>query len=293
MCLLNYSVNPKMILWIIDFLVGRSQSVRYQSAMSKSRQTSTGAPQGTVLSPVLFTLYTNDCVGSENSPVIKYSDDSAIVDISNSDLEYFSSVQKFSDWCKVNYLDLNVKKTKELLIDFRTNPLPVPDLLIDGTIVERVDEYKYLGTIIDKKLDFSANTDHINKRCQSRIYCLQKLRRINVRPEILQTFYKSFIESVLTFGFMCWYGGLMLKNRKVLERNVKICSKIVGQRQVDLNILYERRVKEKAMKIISDNSHILVQYFELLPSGKRYRVPKGRSQRFKNSFVPKSINLLN
>ena len=64
----------------------------------------------------------------------------------------------------------------------------------------------------------------------------------------------------------------MLKNRKVLERNVKICSKIVGQRQVDLNVLYDRRVKEKAFKIISDNSHILVQYFELC----NFVIPRAR-----------------
>ena len=50
-------------------------------------------------------------------------------------IDYFSAVQNFSEWCKVNYLDLNVKKTKELLIDFRNDPLPVPDLLVDGTVV--------------------------------------------------------------------------------------------------------------------------------------------------------------
>ena len=52
-------VNPRLILCIVDFLVNRSQTVRHQAALSSSRSISTGSPQGTVISPVLFTLYTD------------------------------------------------------------------------------------------------------------------------------------------------------------------------------------------------------------------------------------------
>ena len=52
------------------------------------------------------------------TPVIKYSDDSVIEDLSNSDV-YFSAVRRFYTWCKQNFLDLDVLKTKEMLIDFR------------------------------------------------------------------------------------------------------------------------------------------------------------------------------
>ena len=74
------------------------------------------------LSPVLFTLYTNDCTGTENTIFIKYSDDTAIVDLSNSIPHYIEEVDRFTTWCKANFLDLNVAKTKELLIDFRKQP---------------------------------------------------------------------------------------------------------------------------------------------------------------------------
>ena len=93
-----------------------------------------------------------------------------IIDLSNSDSVYFAEVERFSNWCRDNFLDLNVKKTKEMLIDFRKAPTVIPDLFIDGVKVERVTEYKYLGTVLDNKLNFNKNTDFIHKRCQPRIF---------------------------------------------------------------------------------------------------------------------------
>ena len=61
---------------------------------------STSSPQGTVLSPLLFTTNTNDCTGTDTTPVIKYSGDSAIEDLSNSDSVYFAEVERFSNWCR-------------------------------------------------------------------------------------------------------------------------------------------------------------------------------------------------
>ena len=139
--LLKLSVNPRLILWIVDFFVNRSQTVHHQAALSSSCSISTGSPQGTVLS-ILFTVYTNDCTGTDTTPVIKYSNDSAIEDLSNSDSVYFAEVERFSSWCRDNSLDLNGKKTKEMLIDFRKAPTVIPDLFIDGMKVERVAEFK-------------------------------------------------------------------------------------------------------------------------------------------------------
>jgi hypothetical protein len=291
--LLSYSVTPRLILWIVQFLVNRTQSVRFLSAHSSVRHTSVGAPQGTVISPVLFTLYTNDCRGTNITPVIKYSDDTAIEDLSNTDSVYFEEVDRFSLWCKQNFLDLNVQKTKEMIMDFRKTSTPIPDLFIEGVKVERVTEYKYLGTVIDEKLNFNSNTHSIHKKCQSRIYLLQKLRKLGVNTRILQTFYSSFIESVLTFSFMCWYGSLCVRSKNVLDRVVNVCGKIVGVQQQSLCVLYERRVMRKASNICTDRSHVLAHHFELLPSGRRFRVPKTRTVRGKSSFIPKAITILN
>ena len=86
-----------------------------------------------------------------------------------------------------------------MLTDFRKSPTVIPDLFIDGVKVQRVTEYKYLEAVLDNKLNLNKNTDFIHKRCQPRIFFLQKQRSLNVSAAVLHTFHRSCIESVLTF----------------------------------------------------------------------------------------------
>ena len=119
--LLNLQVNSNIVLWIYSFLSHRQQYVKFCDVLSEIVYTETGAPQGCVLSPLLFTLYTKSCrSSSESCKVYKYADDTALVGLCvNNDEEYQKEVKSFVTWCKENYLLLNVQKTKELVIDFR------------------------------------------------------------------------------------------------------------------------------------------------------------------------------
>ena len=130
--LLKLDFNPRLILWIVNFLVNHSQTVYHQAALLSSCSISIGSPHGTVLSPIL--LYT----GTDTTPIIKYWQ-FCNRNPSNSDSVYFAEVEKFSNWFRDNSLDLNVKKTKEMLTDFRKAPTVISYLFIDGMKVERVN----------------------------------------------------------------------------------------------------------------------------------------------------------
>ena len=199
--LARLNISPKLVIWIINFLSHGKQFVRFIGVLSGERSISTGVPQGCVLSRVLLTLYTNDCTGTENTIFIKYSDDTAIVDLSNS-IPHYIEVDRFTTWCKDIFLHLNVTKTKELLIDFRKQPPAVSPITIDGEIVEK---YKYLGIILDNKLKFDSNVLNIHKKCHYRIYCLQRLRNIGINSKILALYYQSCVETLVTSCLICWY----------------------------------------------------------------------------------------
>ena len=80
-------------------------------------------------------------------------------------------------------------KTKEMLIDYRKNPSAFPYLSIDGARVERMIEYKYLETVLGNKLNFNSNKNFIHKKCQPRIFCLQRLRSLDVNSFVLLFYY--------------------------------------------------------------------------------------------------------
>jgi hypothetical protein len=61
-------------------------------------------------------------------------------------------------WCQENNPSLNVKKTKELTVDFRKQQRKHPPIHIDGTAVGKVESLKFLGIHITDKLKWSTHT---------------------------------------------------------------------------------------------------------------------------------------
>ncbi|KAK3569886.1 hypothetical protein QTP86_006751 [Hemibagrus guttatus] len=113
-------INTSLCNWILDFLTGRPQSVRIGTSTSSTTTLNTGAPQGCMLSPLLFTLLTHDCAAVHSSNhIIKFADDTTMVGLisKNDESAYKEKVRRLTAWCKDNNLSLNMEK--EMFVDFR------------------------------------------------------------------------------------------------------------------------------------------------------------------------------
>ena len=153
----------------------------------------------------------------------------------------------------------------------------------------------FRNILIDDKLRWDENTTNLYKKGQQRLYFPRKLNALHVDRNILSLFHDSFVKSVMTFGLICWWGNLSVKNRAKLSKLHTISCKIVGCSTPDSSLqkLYNMRTIQMAKKIISDPTHFLHAKYDLLPSGRRHRMPAVRTQRAMKSFIPSSIKLLN
>ena len=102
-----------------------------------------------------------------------------------------------------------------------------------------------------------------------------------------------YIESVLSFNIITWYGNVSGKNKVKLARVVNTASKLIGNNQKQLSSIYKDALKRKSTQILYDPAHPLNQAFQKLPSGRRLKVPLAKQNIFKKSFVPSAILILN
>uniref|UniRef100_A0A8C5EG57 Reverse transcriptase domain-containing protein n=1 Tax=Gouania willdenowi TaxID=441366 RepID=A0A8C5EG57_GOUWI len=292
----NLGLSTPMCNWLLDFLTGRPQAVRVSSNTSSTIMMNTGAPQGCVLSPLLFTLLTHDCAPSSSSNLfVKFADDTTVVGLINNNDEsiYRSEVSRLASWCKDNNLHLNVEKTKEIVVDFRRTHTQHTPLTIDGAAVERVSSTKFLGVHISEDLSWCLNSASLAKKANQRLYFLRKLRRARAPSSIMHTFYSGTIESIMSSCITVWYGACTVSCRKSLQRIVRIAEKIIGVSLPPLLDIYNSRLTRKATRIAGDPTHPSYSLFSLLPSGRRLQSLRARTSRLKNSLFHQAVRRLN
>ena len=186
-----------IISWIFDYLTSRLQYVKLNGLLSSAISTNTGVPQGTVLAPFLFALYTADCRSTnESCPLVKFADDTELVGkISNDEdakqMWYTSRLKTL--WIGVIKIICiwRFPKWKRCALSLRKNQRCPEPVHIKGEAMERVDTYKYLGVVFDTKLNWKENINAVLKKVNSRMYCMRKLRSFGVNSGMWVTFYNA------------------------------------------------------------------------------------------------------
>ncbi len=159
--LLNIGFDDVACNWFHSYLMDRQQCVAIGDIKSKFVQVTKGVLQGSVLGPVLFTLYINNIVSVISGCNFHfYADDTVLYCVSDTAQSATDSLQHCFAILEVALnnikLVLDAEKTKFMLFTKAKNII-MNNLIITtkhGTIIERVLAYKYLGINIDEKLSF-------------------------------------------------------------------------------------------------------------------------------------------
>jgi len=203
----DYGFRGPVLTFLASYLSNRKQFVNANGANSDYFDISYGVPQGSVLGPLFFNIYANEIAHLQlGLDVVQYADDTVLM-CSGQNLDELcvkanNALQVFSDWCCFNKLALNVNKTKYILFTPFLHPVN-PVLLIGGTPLERVAEYKYLGVTIDEKLKFSTHISILKTKLSKLCGITYKLGRY-LTFDIARTFYYTMVQSVFSYNIVFW-----------------------------------------------------------------------------------------
>ena len=117
-----------------------------------------------------------------------------------------SELDKISSWLKCNKLILNVTKTKLMVFhnrQFILDPTLIPKLRIDGTEIERVFEFKFLGIMINEFLTWDSHIKNLKARISRVIGIMHKIKTF-VPSSCLKFIYLALIHSILNYGILLW-----------------------------------------------------------------------------------------
>ena len=185
-----------------------------------------------------------------------------------------------------------LKRTKEIIFNFRKVVKAREDIQIDIEPVEIVNEYKYLGLYIDSKFSWNRQTEECYKKIRQKFYFVRQLKKFNLSSQIIYQFYDSIVLSTFRYGIQLYFYSLNAKNRAQLNRTHNAAIKIMKDKKLpEIEDIVDTIIKRKCRKIINESSHPLNFCFIRMRSG-RLRHFKG-SKRFLDSFVPTAIKLFN
>lgn len=192
-------------------MTNRKQYVEINGTSSKLLNLKCGVPQGSILGPLFFIIYINDIASATDKfhPII-YADDTTLSATLNSfgnDSEIAMNINNelktISYWLKLNKLSLNVNKTKAMVFHSEQRNVSLPKLFIDETAIEYVQEFNFLGIMIDKNLKWKKHTDIVSKKISKTLGVITKLKHF-LPTNILQTIYNSLIHSYINYGIVIW-----------------------------------------------------------------------------------------
>ena len=238
--LFNLGVRDSALAWFRSYLTDRRQCVYIKGTKSKERRLPYGVPQGSVLGPILFTLYTTPLGNIARASGLKYhlyaddkqlyiafkpTDDSSVA-LSIQTLQKCACDVKH--WLTNNFLKCNGDKTDLLVVTNKKSRHKhnISSLSIDTDVITPSKTVRNLGAIFDSHMDSEA---FVNSKCKSALHCLRNISRVrrSLTVNAVKTLIQAYITSRLDYCNCLLYGipeRLLYRLQKVQNYAARVVS---------------------------------------------------------------------
>ena len=291
-------VKGVVLSWFSSYLENRLQYTKINNELSEMCEITVGVPQGSLLGVLLFQLIIDDLRKSiKYGSVILYADDTTII-VAGNNLKFLQKklqydLNNLTLWLGANNLALNVKKTKAMLFRKELHSSNLY-LTVDNEPIEFVEEFKFLGVIIDSKISFIPHFNYLRGKLQRGLYLLSKLKDLLSTKELRLLYYAHF-HSHLTYSISVWGSMISKGNIEILHKLQKQSLRIICKKPFrshsnplfkSLNIL---KVDDQLLLSQSKLMYKVVNCLSPSPLIKQFKTGKCIPTRNKNLIIEKNV----
>lgn len=243
----RYGFKTSALNWFNSYLTNRSQKVYFNGSFSSSVNVDCGVPQGSCLGPLLYSIFTNDLpLAVQNAKIVMYADDTSIYTSAKTSAELTHVLNKvlgaIERWIKQNRLVLNISKTKSIVFgsSHSLSHDSALNLGINKEQIEQVKEVKLLGVIIDSRLSWSKQIDHMVKKMSSGLALLRRSGQF-LTQELRKRIVCSLVLAQMDYCNIVWSNATKDHLTK-LQRVQNKAARLVLQCSYTTNINYMHSV---------------------------------------------------
>ena len=201
----SYGITGNIYKWVEDFLKDRVQCVRVGNACSSETSVLSGIPQGSVLGPILFTIFINDLPDCVSGTCKVFADDTKIYNVTKNRDQLQTDIDKMTEWTTTWNLYFNVDKCK-VMHAWKKNPQYDYVMKTDDKeiVMTKCTDEKDLGVVFDGQLRFDKHI-HLFTAKANRMLGLVKRAFPYMDADTFTKLFKSLVRPHLEYGNAIWH----------------------------------------------------------------------------------------